>query len=356
MRTCGLLLLLLAQDTTTAPAESIPIQVAGGTLSAWRQASDRIEAIDKAGKVAPADRLGTLSGEPARFSTEGAIVVQLRGIRVSSGKGLAVERRGGKLALKLYKGTIVVESYESEIELETPSGKIAGKEVHFVATVDEKSTKVVALEGKVTFTNDLGTVTVGEGSSSEADTGKPPGAPKPSSPRDVEAVRAAEEGNLVRNPGFENRLEDWKPDYLPIIDDTAVFHSGRRSMKVTFKDYPPNQPIFPPKLVKGALKPGSRYLLRFYVRTENFVAAGKPAEIKFVIDRTGTGKGSESQHHYLLPASEGAWSVHRFMVEATTPDLWFSAYCGNPPGNYSGTVWYDDFYLAEFPGTPAKGK
>lgn len=352
MRSCGILLLLLSQDTTTAPAEFIPVQVVSGTLQAWRAAGDKVEALDKSGRVAPADRMGTLNGEAARFSTEGALVVQLRGIKVSGGKGLALERKGGRLTLKLYKGTVVVESYESEIELETPFGKVGGKEVHFMATVDEKSTKVVAFEGKVTLTNDLGSATLGEGKSAEAEAGKAPSAPKPASGREIEIARAVEEGNLVRNPGFENRLEDWKIEYLPIVDDPQVAHSGRRSMKVWFKDYPANQPIFPPKLVKGTLKPGSRYLFRFYVRTENFLNAGKPAEIKVVLDRKGKGENVDSQFHYMVPASEGAWSVQRFMVEATTADFWVGMYCGNGPGPYSGTIWYDDFYLAEFP----KGK
>jgi hypothetical protein len=347
---------LLCQDTTTTPAESIPLQVSGGSLHAWRAAGDKVEGLEKSGKVAPADRLGTLNGEPARFSTEGALVVQLRGIKVSSGKGLALERKGGKLTLKLYKGTVVVESYESEIELETPFGKVAGKEVYFVATVDEKSTKVVALEGKVTLTNDLGSVTIGEGMSSEADAGKAPGAPRPSPPKDVEAVRAVEEGNLIRNPGFENRLEEWKIEYLPILDDTQVFHSGRRSMKVTVKDFPPNQPIFPPRFVKGTLKPGTRYLFRFYVRTENFTAAGKPADFKVVLDRSGRGSGADTQNHHLVPASDGTWSVHRFMVESTAQDFWFAMYCGDKPGPYTGTIWFDDFFLGEFPASPAKGK
>lgn len=356
MRSCGILLLLFAQDTTTAPVDAIPLQVTGGNLSVWRSAGDRVESIEKAGRVTSADRVGTPNGEPARFATEGALAVGLRGIRVSSGKGLALERRGDRLVLKLYKGTLVVESYESGIELETPFGKVAGKEVYFVATVDEKTTKVVALEGRVGFTNDLGTVTVGEGMTSEAESGKGPSPPRPSPSKDVEAVRTMEEGNLIRNPGFENRLEDWKIEYLPIIDDTQVVHSGHRSMRTILKDYGPNQPITPPKTVKGGLKPGSRYLFRFYVRTENFLAAGKPAMFKLVLDRSGKNQGVDTQIHYLIPASEGAWSVHRYMFEATTTDLWFDIHCGVAPGPYSGTLWYDDFFLGEFPAGPGKPK
>src|SRR4029077_1568070 len=92
MRSFGILLLLLAQETAPKPAESIPVQVLTGNLSAWRAGGEKVEAIDKTGKVSPADRLGTTNGDAARFSTEGSLVVQLRGIKVSPGKGLAVER------------------------------------------------------------------------------------------------------------------------------------------------------------------------------------------------------------------------------------------------------------------------
>jgi hypothetical protein len=355
MRSCGLLLILLAQDTATAPAEFIPIQVLTGNLSAWRAGGDKVEAIDKSGKVKPADRLGTLNGEAARFSTEGSLVVQLRGIKVSPGKGLAVERRGGTLALKLYKGTIVVESYESDIEVETPFGKIGGKEVYFLATVDERGTKVVALEGKVTFTNDMGTVTLGEGMTTEADGGKAPAAPKPSSAADLETARAIEERNLIVNGGFENRLEEWKKDYMAFFDDTKVFHTGRASGRFALNGDISNQPVLPPRTIKGVLKPGSRYLLRFYVRTENYCAAGKPADFKFAFDPSGKNVSKEGKQ-FLCPASEGAWSVHRFMFEATTPDLWFAMYCGDAKGPYTGQIWFDDFYLGEFPAAPAKPK
>ena len=358
MHRLGLLLCLFAQDTTTAPAELIPVQIVSGNLQAWRSAGDKVEPLEKAGKVTPADRLGTLNGDPARFSTEGSLVVQLRGIRVSSGKGLALERRGATLAMKLYKGTLVVESYESDIEIETPFGRIQGKEVCFLATVDEKSTKVVALEGKVSFTNDLGGVQVGEGMTSDAEGGRPPGAPRASSAGEIESARALEEQrNLISNPGFENRLTDWKPpEWMHLAEETRVFHGGRACAKFTCDGVRDNQPMIPPRTLKGLLKPGARYLFRFYVRTEGYTAAGKPAEFKCVLDRSGTGKGREVQMHHLLPASEGAWTVHRFMFEATSPDLWFAIFCGDSKGPYAGAVCFDDFFLGEFPAAPGKAK
>ncbi|HZE98385.1 MAG TPA: hypothetical protein VE981_15240 [Planctomycetota bacterium] len=354
MRLCGILLCLLAQESKPAPQDVIAVQVVGGSLSAWRAGGDKIEPIDKTGKVAPADRLGTLNGDPARFATEGGLVVQLRGIKVSSGKGLALERRGGTLALKLYKGILVVESYESDIELETPFGKIAGKEVCFLASVDEKSTKVVALEGKVTFTNDLGSVSVGEGMSSDAESGRSPAAPRASSSADLDAARALEEPrNLISNPGFENKLTDWKPpEWMHFAEETRVLHSGRACARFTCDGVRDNQPVTPPRTLKGVLKPGTKYLFRFYVRTENFQAAGKSGDLKCVLDRSGTGKGQETQMHHLIPASEGAWTVHRFMFEASSPDLWFALFCGDPKGPYTGAVYLDDFFLGEFPARP----
>lgn len=355
MRPLGLILCLLAQDTTTAPAEFIPVQVVAGNLQVWRAAGDKVESLEKAGKVAPADRLGTSTGDPARFSTEGGIVVQLRGIKVSSGKGLAVERKGGTLALKLYKGTLVVESYESAIELETPFGRISGKEVYFLATVDEKSAKVVALEGKVTFTNDMGAVTIGEGMTAEADAGKAPTGPKASSGAELETARAIEERNLIVNGGFENRLEEWKKDYMAFFDDAKVAHTGRASGRFVFNGDISNQPILPQRVIKG-LKPGSRYLYRFYVRTENFQAAGKPAEFKVAYNTSGRNDNRATSREQLCPASEGAWTVHRFMVEATNPELWIAMFAGDAKGPYTGVIWFDDFYLGEFPSAPAKAK
>ena len=352
-----MLLLLLAQETTPAPSESIPVQVVSGGLQAWRAGGDKIEPLEKAGRVSPADRLGTLTGDPARFSTEGALVVQLRGIKVSPGKGLAVERRGGTLALKLYKGTVVVESYESDIEVETPFGKVQGKEVYFLATVDEKSTKVVALEGKVAFTNDLGGVRLGEGDASEAEAGKVPAAPRSASPAELEAIRSLEERNLISNPGFESRLQDWKgPDWIKFAEDSKIVHSGRYSARASVDAYPSNQPMFPPRTLKGVLKPGCKYLFRVYVRTEGFTASGKPGEFKLVLDRSGQNKGRDTSMHNVIPASEGVWTVHRFIFEALTPDLWLGMYCGDPPGPYTGAVYFDDFFLGEMPAGPVRTK
>ena len=75
-----------------------------------------------------------------------------------------------------------------------------------------------------------------------------------------------------------------------------------------------------------------------------------------MIDRSGQNKGKDTATHYLMPSSEGAWTVHRFMFEASTTDVWFAMYCGDQPGLYNGLLWFDDFFLGEFPSGPARPK
>src|SRR5688572_12840289 len=121
MRGLLFVLLIALQDppTTEGPAP-VALQPVSGAIAVWRASGERTELLDKAGRVWPADRLGTASGEPGRFSTEGPLLVHLRNIRAASGKGLSIERKADRLALRLYRGTAIVESFESEIELETP--------------------------------------------------------------------------------------------------------------------------------------------------------------------------------------------------------------------------------------------
>jgi hypothetical protein len=54
--------------------------------------------------------------------------------------------------------------------------------------------------------------------------------------------------------------------------------------------------------------------------------------------------------------NQTAWSARRITFEAIGPDLWFVLYTGTAGGAYNGTMWFDDFYLAEIPPAPLKGK
>jgi len=339
------------QDRTVE--ENAPlVHPVAGKVSVWRSAADRVEPIEKPSRVAPADRVGTLTGAPAQFSAEGTLLVMLKGIRVSRDKGLALERKADRLVLRVYEGTVVVESYETQIELETPHGRVAGRQVYFIASVDEKSTRVVALEGKVTFSNDLGSVVVAEGSSSRVEGGKGPAAARAEGAPDLDWMRTTEaETNLLRNPGFEDGLEDWPADpNLHVREDREVFRGGRRSCRCRFRDVAPSNPVFAVKVARGALVPGGRYLLRFFVRTEACLRDGKPAEIKVVLDREGKGSWADSRFHFQVAGSEGTWAARRILFDATGSDFCFSVHTAMEPGLYGGTVWFDDFYLGRLPG------
>jgi len=351
----ALALLASTQDQTVPEEGSFPVQTLSGTLSIWRPGPNVIEKLEKAAHVSSRDRLGTATGDTARFSTDGPLVVLVKGVRVAPQKGLSLERKGGTMILQFHNGTLVVESYESPIELLTPHGKVSGKEVHFIVTADESSTRVVSLAGSPTFSNDLGEVTVGEGQSSQADRGKAPSKPKGAGRADTEVARAMEsESNLLPNSGFEDGLTGWKATYPPLQEDAQVLRTGKRSCRCPIKLEGQSEPVLPPRMLKGVLKPGARYLMRFYVRTEAFRCNGKPGGLKFALDPNGRAAGADNAIHVLFEGSEGAWSARRLSFEATGPDLIFAVYTSNEQGSYTGTVWFDDFFLGEFPAASRK--
>jgi hypothetical protein len=111
--------------------------------------------------------------------------------------------------------------------------------------------------------------------------------------------------------------------------------------------------VLPPRTVKGVLKPGSRYLVRFYVRTDAYRCSGKPGMLKFAYD-PGRALDADTAVHTPFEASEGAWSVHRYAFEAKGTDFAFAVYTSTEGGAYTGTVWFDDFFLAEFPALRAR--
>lgn len=352
------LALLAAPQDQTVPEESVfAVQTLSGTLSAWHPGSAATEKLEKSSRVSSRDRLGTVAGETARFATDGPLVVLVKGVKVAPQKGLSLERKAGTIILQLHNGTLVVESYEAPIEILTPHGKLAGKEVHVIVTADESSTRVVSLAGSPTFSNDLGEVTVAEGQGSQADKGKAPSKPKGAGRADVEVARAMEsESNLIPNSGFEDGLAGWKTNYPPLQEDTQVVRSGRRSCKCPIKLEGQSEPVMPPRTLKGVLKPGARYLVRFYVRSEAFRCSGKPGTLKFAFDPAGQSLGSEATAiHTLFEPSEGVWAARRFSFEAKGTDFIFAVYTSTDQGTYTGTLWFDDFFLAEFPtARPAK--
>lgn len=343
----SLLVLLFLQETQPEPDPVV--KPMSGKVSVWRKSADKVEAVEKEARVSPDDRLGTPNGEVAKFSTEGSLVVLMKGIKAGADRGMSLTRSGKKLVVRVVKGSVVLESYEAEIEVVTPHAKAGGKSVYFIATVEDDKTTVVALEGKVTLSNDLGEVIVDEGETSTAGKGKAPQKPRPTVSSETDWVRAADEGNLIPNPGFEAGFDGWEFTDPPLREDQKVFHSGRKSARATLNRESQSIPVFGARTLKGVLKPGTRYLFRFYVRTESYARDGGPAVLKLGIDRTGKASWNDTKFHFEFEPSESDWAARRFSFEATTADVSFEVFSATERGRYTGTIWFDDFYLTEFP-------
>ena len=186
----------------------------------------------------------------------------------------------------------------------------------------------------------------------------------------AEAAAAEEPFNLIKNPGFEQDLKEWtshrygnKP--LATIDDKIV-HRGRKSVRIQLPDinlFPPTIPLDPVGETNAAfytmqdaklLKPGGRYLLRFWIRTENFTVNGQLAPLKFLMrclalpDMSPAAKYSQCS----CPPAEKKWTCARFVVEARLQGGRFGMnFPDGPPGSgvFGGSVWLDDFFLAPLP-------
>ncbi|MBI2933592.1 MAG: hypothetical protein HYY16_18270 [Planctomycetes bacterium] len=343
----------LGQDSTTRPEEGLRVRRISGVLSVWRSAATRVEEIDAEAGVAMEDRLGTTAGSGAKFTT-GALTVFLDRIRPSKDEGLGLERTGeGKLVLRLYKkGRVVLESFEPQLTVETPHGTLtADRAAYFVASVDEGQLKVVALEGPLRFRSDLGTCVVEEGEAFGVERGaKRLPKPRAATLEETGLSEGAERENLLTNPGFSDGFEDWAmKSWLPAEVDQKVFRSRPASGRMTLKGKGRNAPIFPTKRV-GGLKAQARYALRFYMRTEGFTRTdGRPGKIKVCIDREGGTDWKETSLHHEFEGIEGRWVSRRLSFVALGAEAGIGIFLSEEAGEYSGSIWVDDFLLAEFP-------
>jgi hypothetical protein len=157
----------------------------------------------------------------------------------------------------------------------------------------------------------------------------------------------------ITNGGFEKALgtpEDnhygWNVERgenkLDISSDSSVKHGGNRSLKINFRTFVKPQLANPWQIV--AVQPGARYLLRFWVRTENLRSAGMPL---FEV--------VETNEYRLLSASPavatGTNDWQEMTVEFQVPDntdgvviRLARAYCGDAC-LLVGILWVDDLSL-----------
>jgi hypothetical protein len=325
----------LGQDTTVQ--DRLPeINPLSGDIVVLRQQSKKAERMTQVSKIFPQDRVGTAGGTPGRISIDAGCLVTLRGVTAAEGEGLSVDRVGKTLTVRLHHGNILVETFAVEIGLETPHGRVDAKSAYFLAEVGRESTRIIAIDGELKVSNDLGKMDVGAGETvvlrKKAELAKgPPADPE----RDLAGAAAAEEPfNLFRNPGFELDLKEWsshryqnKP--LATIDEKVV-HRGKKSVRIQLPDislFPPTIPLDGMGETNSALytmqeakvlKQGGRYLLRFWIRTENFTVNGQPAAFKFLSRALAFPDMSPAAKYSVCtcPSADKKWTCVRFVVEA----------------------------------------
>jgi tetratricopeptide (TPR) repeat protein len=157
----------------------------------------------------------------------------------------------------------------------------------------------------------------------------------------------------VTNPGFEKPTGSpddnhygWNlergDNKLDINTDSAVKHGGNRSLKINFRTFIKPQLANPWQIV--AVRPGGKYTLRFWMRTENLRSAGMPmvevvdaSEYRLLATSppaaTGTNDWKEATVDFQVPES-----VDGVVIRLAR------SYCGDACP-LVGILWLDDFSL-----------
>ena len=162
---------------------------------------------------------------------------------------------------------------------------------------------------------------------------------------------------LVWNGGFESTIGktlnqfDWTiapTDYARVSIDTGTVHSGSRSLRIDFAGRDTTRLDGEIKQVV-VLRPGGRYRLEFYVRTDALVSPEGP---RIQVAESGSGKVTAVSD--AIPPGTNDWRL--MSLEFTAPE-------GNPSAGMTmmmsvirkprfsydeptkGTLWLDDFRL-----------
>lgn len=345
--------IVLAQDPGTATGELPTVRPVYEALAVWKAATRKVEAVGPGLRVTPGDRLGAPGGAYACFAVEGDNLISLRGVVAAEDKGLSLERHGARLVAKLFEGKLLVETFQSEIRVETAHGRIEAKTAAFLVEVSGGKTRVVALDGTLTFSNTLGSVKVEAGKESVAEGQSAPTAPAPAKPEsDRDLTGPPPVRNLIRNPGFEEGLKFWNPRFdskapCASLDEESPF-SGRRCVRLDVSNR-----VFGPGKKPGhwlgfgvgvELKVGRRYLLRVYLRTD--VRSGRGVPLVTV------GGVAGPSIFRPAPLSDGTWQLVRGIVRATQTDGRIAIEADTGTESYDLQIRADDFALVELPDLP----
>jgi hypothetical protein len=336
-----------AQDPGTTSEELPTIRAVQGDLHVWSSSKDKLLPVAEALRVTPLDRIGTRKDKYAMLATQDGSLIGLSDVEVGREKGLALERTKDKLVIKLYKGKVAVETFQTGLRVETPNGVVEGGRACCVVQVDGKKTKVQAVDEPLNFVNSLGTVKLEPGQESTAEKGTKPSDPKPADVEKAtsETTVATASLNLIKNPGFEEGLKDWNVERIDgkevVTLDSSVSHSGRQSarLEISKRIFGTSDPGWLGFKQNLRLVPGKRYLYRVYARLESREGSVKPF---FTV--TGA-----SGPRWMLDPSEKGWQRIGGIHTATDSDGGWraSVEANGGPGRFDAVLWVDDFLLLE---------
>ncbi len=158
----------------------------------------------------------------------------------------------------------------------------------------------------------------------------------------------------IHNPGFETGfsqpddvLFSWK---VPAVEDVRVQlngfrkRSGKRGLEVSFNSY--EKPQLAVVYQTIAVKPGAKYRISFWVKTQNLASRGLP-----VLEVLNFSDGAVLSSSKAFPDGTNEWqnmSVE-FAVPSNSEGVSIRTareYCGETC-LLTGTLWYDDFQLTE---------
>jgi len=160
---------------------------------------------------------------------------------------------------------------------------------------------------------------------------------------------------MVTNGGFEKAINEsadsrfgWQivrtDSKLDVATDPRVKHDGNRSVRVVFKNYskPDLYNIFQTVVVE----PGTKYRLRFWLRTETLKSAGPP-----LIELVNANADMPLARSQAFPSGTNDW--REMSIDLTVPKTCTAItirttreQCGDDCP-MTGTLWYDDFELVK---------
>jgi hypothetical protein len=332
-----------AQDPGTTSGELPAIRAVQGDLHLWSSAKDKLSPVTDVVRVAPNDRIGTRKDKLGMLVTQDGSLISLSEVEVGRDKGLAIERTKDKFILKLFKGKIAVETFQTGIRVETPNGVVEGGPSCCVVQVDGKKTKIVVDNGSLTFVNTLGSVKVQTGQESTAEKASKPSDPKPADVEratgDISAATASV--NLVKNPGFEEGLKDWSVEGKDVITlESGSAHSGRQCARVEIssRNFSHGDASWLGLKQNLRLVAGKRYLVRAYARLECREGSVKP----FLTIETDKGPSWN-----VDPADKSWQRLGGIYTPEGEKRCRISAEAILPSERYDATLWLDDFLILE---------